>query len=197
VVGTAGFEPATPCSQSQFGLRCHLRGWRPALVERATALSVVVRWGPFRTSVNGTLVARPLRMTPSNPSCLRFHPDRRVRPVLGHHRLAGKSPEGSRQLGWGDSNSVPPPAALPAHGHIPPLTCGLSLPVVTAGARCAPSVAGRVCTQRVPPAPVPSGRGRLRRAGPSRRRLACRQWRSLQPQTVPVVATPGLVGGRG
>jgi hypothetical protein len=67
------------------------------VVERAAALSVVVRWGPFRTSVNGTLVARPLRTTPSNPSCLRFHPDRRVRPVLGDHRLVGKGLEGSRQ----------------------------------------------------------------------------------------------------
>jgi hypothetical protein len=42
-------------------------------------------------------VARPLRTTPSNPSCLRFHPDRRVRPVLGDHRLVGRSLEGSRQ----------------------------------------------------------------------------------------------------
>jgi hypothetical protein len=26
-------------------------------------LSVVVRWGPFRTVVNGTLVARPVRLS--------------------------------------------------------------------------------------------------------------------------------------
>jgi len=34
-------------------------------VEVAPWLSVVVRSGPFRTAVNGTLVARPSRMTPS------------------------------------------------------------------------------------------------------------------------------------
>jgi hypothetical protein len=32
-------------------------------VEEASALSVVVRWGPVMTAVNGTLVARPPRMT--------------------------------------------------------------------------------------------------------------------------------------
>jgi hypothetical protein len=95
--GQCRLDQLPPCLQSQFGRCCHLRGWGPALVERAAALSVVVRWGPLRTSVNGTLVARPLRTTPSNPSCLRFHPDRRVRPVLGDYRLVGKSLEGSRQ----------------------------------------------------------------------------------------------------
>jgi hypothetical protein len=63
VVGTAGFEPATPCSQSQFGRCCHLRGRGTAQVEAASSLSVVVRSGPFRTAVNGTLVARPARIT--------------------------------------------------------------------------------------------------------------------------------------
>jgi hypothetical protein len=63
VVGTAGFEPATPCLQSQIGLCCHLRGWRTALVEAALALSVVARSGPLRTLVNGTVVARPVRLT--------------------------------------------------------------------------------------------------------------------------------------
>src|SRR5215213_10393979 len=94
-----GLEPTTPCLQSQFGRCCHLREWGPALVEHAAGLSVVVCWGPFRTAVNGTLVARPLRTTPSNSSCLRFHPDCRVRPVLGDHRLVGKSLEGSRSPG--------------------------------------------------------------------------------------------------
>ena len=32
-------------------------------VEAASWLSVVVRWGPFRNAVNGTLVARSVRMT--------------------------------------------------------------------------------------------------------------------------------------
>jgi len=82
--------------------------------------------------------------------------DQRGRSVLGDRRLVAKSPQGSRQRGWGDSNSAPLPAVLPAYGHIPPFTCGFSQPVVTAGARCAPLATGRVCTQRVPLAPVPS-----------------------------------------
>jgi hypothetical protein len=49
----------TPCSQSQIGHYCHLRGWRTAQVEAELALSVAVRWGPVMTAVNGTLVARP------------------------------------------------------------------------------------------------------------------------------------------
>jgi hypothetical protein len=53
----------TPCSQSQFGHCCHLRGRGTAQAEAASWLSVVVRSGPFRTAVNGTLVARPARMT--------------------------------------------------------------------------------------------------------------------------------------
>jgi hypothetical protein len=56
----------------------------------------------------------------------------------------------------GDSNSAPPPGVLPVQGPILSLTCGFSQPVVTAGARCAPLAAGRVCTQRVPLAPAPS-----------------------------------------
>jgi hypothetical protein len=59
VVGTAGFEPATPCSQSQIGQDCHLRRHGAALVERTMALSVVVRWKPVMTVVSGTLMARP------------------------------------------------------------------------------------------------------------------------------------------
>jgi hypothetical protein len=35
-----------------------------AQVEAASCLSVVVRSGPVRTAVNGTFVARPVRMTP-------------------------------------------------------------------------------------------------------------------------------------
>jgi hypothetical protein len=55
---------ATSCSQSQFGQDHHLRRRKAAQVAVAVALSVVVRWRPFRTAVNGTLVARPLRTTP-------------------------------------------------------------------------------------------------------------------------------------
>jgi hypothetical protein len=64
-------------------------------------VSVIVRSGPFRTAVNGTLVARPPRMTPVTESRRWLHPDCRVRPVLGDHRLVGESTEGSRQPGWG------------------------------------------------------------------------------------------------
>jgi hypothetical protein len=43
VVGTAGFEPATPCSQSQIGQVRYLLWQRTAQVEAASVLSVVVR----------------------------------------------------------------------------------------------------------------------------------------------------------
>src|SRR4029450_7207528 len=47
----------------------------------AVVLSVVVRWGPVRTVVNGTLVARPARTTlaPAGSNSHRLH--RRVRPI--------------------------------------------------------------------------------------------------------------------
>jgi hypothetical protein len=64
VVGTAGFEPATPCSQSQIGHDRHLQKCEAEQVDAASALSVVVRSGPVMTVVNGTLVARSPRMTP-------------------------------------------------------------------------------------------------------------------------------------
>jgi hypothetical protein len=64
VSGRPDFEPATPCSQSQIGQHRYLRLERTVQVEEASALSVVVRWIPIKTAVNGTLVARPPRMTP-------------------------------------------------------------------------------------------------------------------------------------
>jgi hypothetical protein len=63
VVGTAGFEPATPCSQSQIGRGRHLRRCEATQVVAASALSVVVHSCPVGTVVNGTLVAQPARMT--------------------------------------------------------------------------------------------------------------------------------------
>jgi hypothetical protein len=63
VVEMMGLEPTTPCLQSQIGRGSHLRGWGTAQVEAAVALSVAVRWGPVRTVVNGTVVARPAWMT--------------------------------------------------------------------------------------------------------------------------------------
>ena len=63
VVGTAGFEPATPCSQSQIGQGLYLGQGRTAQLGPDLALSVVVRWKPVMTVVNGTLVARPASTT--------------------------------------------------------------------------------------------------------------------------------------
>src|SRR4029453_9640716 len=79
----------TPCSQSQIVQDCHLRRRGRALVECAAALSVVVRWEPVRTVVNGRLVARPGRR-PTTDWRPGFHADRRVRPVPGDQRLLGK-----------------------------------------------------------------------------------------------------------
>jgi hypothetical protein len=61
--GLGEVEPATPCSQSQIGQGRHLRRQGAAQVEVALVLSVAVRWGPVKTVVNGTLVARPARKT--------------------------------------------------------------------------------------------------------------------------------------
>ena len=52
-----------PCSQSQIGRGRHLRRKRARQVAAAVVLSVVVRWEPTLTVVNGTLVARPVRLT--------------------------------------------------------------------------------------------------------------------------------------
>jgi hypothetical protein len=60
----------TPCSQSQIGRGRHLREQGTAPVEAVSALSVVVRSGPVRTAVNGTLVARPVRTTSANPDAV-------------------------------------------------------------------------------------------------------------------------------
>jgi hypothetical protein len=54
-------RPTDHLLTSQFGRDRHLRMPDGAQVEAAWALSVVVRWGPVRTAVNGTLVARPVR----------------------------------------------------------------------------------------------------------------------------------------
>jgi hypothetical protein len=85
---------------------CHLRGRGTAQVEATSWLSVVARSGPCRTAVNGTLVARPSRMTPLCGRAVGSTLTLRVRVVLREHRLVGKSPEGSRQPG-GDLNPGP------------------------------------------------------------------------------------------
>jgi hypothetical protein len=56
-------DEATSCSQSQIGRHYHLRRQGMVQVEAALVLSVVVRWGPVKTAVNGTLVARRATMT--------------------------------------------------------------------------------------------------------------------------------------
>ncbi len=71
--------------------------------------------------------------------------------------MTHQRPEGPAAVGRGDSNSGPPCGVLPAHGRIAAVTCDFSEPVVTAVARSSPLVAARVCTQRVPLAPVPGG----------------------------------------
>jgi hypothetical protein len=50
VVGTAGFEPATPCSQCEIRQDCDLRLEKTVQVEEASVLSVVVRWIPIKTA---------------------------------------------------------------------------------------------------------------------------------------------------
>ena len=57
----ASLDQPTPCSQSQVGHDRHLQRCEAAQVDAASALSVVVRWRPVMTAVNGTLEARPPR----------------------------------------------------------------------------------------------------------------------------------------
>ena len=61
-----------------------------------------------------------------------------VRPVLGDHRLVGKSPEGSRQPGGETRSPLRLLAVLPVHSRFGLLTCGSWQPVMTARARCVP-----------------------------------------------------------
>jgi hypothetical protein len=62
-VGTARFEPATSCLQSQIGQDRYLGAQGSPQVAVGVALSVVVRSGPAMTGVNGTVVARTTRTT--------------------------------------------------------------------------------------------------------------------------------------
>jgi hypothetical protein len=68
--------------------------------------------------------------------------------VLGDQCLSGKGPKGLRQ-GVGDSNSGPP-ERWPGRSSADGLTGDSSLPVVTAGDRCIPSLTGsayRACSK--------------------------------------------------
>ena len=62
-------------------------------------LSVVVRSGPVRTAVNGTLVARPTRVSAVQPSAGRHQLVRRTKIVLGN--CLASSSVGARQLSVG------------------------------------------------------------------------------------------------
>ena len=93
-----------PCS---FGVLPHRRSGTGAQPNGLLRVTVTVRWIPLVTAAYGTQVARPARtsMLPLSGCCSPL--SQAVRPVLGDHRLVGKSPEGSRQPG-GESNSGPP-----------------------------------------------------------------------------------------
>jgi hypothetical protein len=58
-----GLEPTTPCLQSQFGQGRDLARRRTAQVMAALGLSLGVRMRPLVSLVDGTVVARPARMT--------------------------------------------------------------------------------------------------------------------------------------
>jgi hypothetical protein len=59
--GQCRLDQPTPCLQSQIGRDRYRRRQGTAQVEAAMVLSVVVRWGPVRTTLNGTVVARQFR----------------------------------------------------------------------------------------------------------------------------------------
>jgi len=82
------------------------------------------------------------------------------------HRLVGRA-GGLMAAGWETRTLTRPSAVVPDGGGVGGLTGSLT-PVVTARARWAPLPAGSACSHRVPAAPVPAGRGRLRRSGPPR-----------------------------
>ena len=67
---------------------------------------------PLVTAAYGTRVARPARMTMPAPGNDGSQLDQRGRSVLGDRRLVAKSAQGSRQRGWGDWNSGPPPESV-------------------------------------------------------------------------------------
>ena len=77
-------------------------------MKAASALSVVVRWGPVRTAMNGTIVARLARMTLLEAWQFRQQLDRRVRLDPGDACLVGKGHWPAAGFGL---DSKPPPRA--------------------------------------------------------------------------------------
>jgi hypothetical protein len=66
-----------------------------AQVEATVVLSVVVRSGPVKTAVNGTVVARPARVKPIQSWRRPYQLGRWARPVLGDNEPRWQAPEGS------------------------------------------------------------------------------------------------------
>jgi hypothetical protein len=130
-------RPSAICFQSQIGQDCDLRLERTVQVEDASALSAVVRWEPFRTAVNGTLVARPPRMTLVSGCAVGSTLDCRVRPVLGDHPLVARVRRAHGST-VGDSNSRAPVSSGRAQEAVGQAACGFDDLSVTAAARCCP-----------------------------------------------------------
>jgi hypothetical protein len=85
-------------------LACHAVSGSPhprsepcAQSDRPLRVTVTIRWIPLVTPAYGTRVARPARTLTPRPGGDGSQLNRRVRSVLGDHRLVGKSPKGSRQ----------------------------------------------------------------------------------------------------
>jgi hypothetical protein len=114
-----------------------------------------------------TFLAREVEA--SLPSLAPFHAcrsssqqDRRVRPILCDHRLVAKSAEGSRQRGWGDSNSTAAVCCVQGHRAVGAAACSFhrtsgdrSCPLLSA---VDPSGADPARTEREDPSDVPAGR---------------------------------------
>ena len=83
-----------PCS---FGLLPHPRSGTGGQPNGLLQVTVADRYIPLLTAAYGTWVVRPARTTRPQPCGDGSELNRRVRPVLGDHRLVGKSLEGSRQ----------------------------------------------------------------------------------------------------
>jgi hypothetical protein len=78
-------------------------------VEATEALSVIVRWGPVGTAVNGTVVARSARTTFVGPGSVGTNSTAGRGSTLDDACLVGKPPEAARQgcyeEGFGQKNS--------------------------------------------------------------------------------------------
>jgi hypothetical protein len=145
-----GLTPCMPCS---FGLLRSATSGADAQHIDLHRVTASVRWISLVTAAYGTRVARPASTLTLRPGGDGSQLNRRVRSVLGDHRLVAKSPQGSRQRGWGDSNSTSPILSAPGHGAVGGATCDFDKRLVTARARCCPSFTPRLRTQYGPREP--------------------------------------------